>query len=572
MSIRHRPSLLGALLWIGLGILFLLQNFGIGPNFWVLAGRYWPVLLILLGLGKVIDYYFKKDAFSIRIGEIIGICVLILIGTSITSISETQVGRFVRELPIEIGDYSVRPGQWIGESHTFTEEASVALEQSMPIRIENSYGTVSVSPGSDREVRVRLKKVVYGKGSQAKDFASKIRIEAGPGAGAGAATADKPEAEPLKKTEDSWFVVRTNRESLDTRENLINTDMEVLVPKNSQLEIRNAFGEIRAANIEGPMELSTTHRPLDIRDCTGPFTLSNRYGETRLTNLKGNVTLTGRGKIYLENIKGDVNVTNEYSPLEISNVDGKVAVSITENSVRVEKVTGPVTIEARGARVNVDNLKDSLRLTVSHQGADISGVAGGVVIESRFANLSLKDIGGNAEIQSNSDNVRADEIKGSLKLKGRASGVRVHRILGPLDIQTTLKDVTVSDAAGSCSITNEHGNVSVSAQSLDIGGVRIRNRNGAIELSLPEGSSFEMDAVARNGNIQSSYPDLGPSRKDGNSETLKSKIGTGGPRILLETEYDNIRISGTARGAGVRSVRNAKSRNFSNVRLNLGIR
>ena len=45
MSLKRRPSLLGALLWIGLGTLFLLRNFGIGPDFWSMAARYWPIAL-----------------------------------------------------------------------------------------------------------------------------------------------------------------------------------------------------------------------------------------------------------------------------------------------------------------------------------------------------------------------------------------------------------------------------------------------------------------------------------------------------------------------------------------------
>ena len=80
MSHKHRPSLLGALIWIGIGVLFLLQNFGFGPNVWSLARRYWPVLLILLGLGKIIEYFLNKDSVSIRVGEIFGILFLLFIG------------------------------------------------------------------------------------------------------------------------------------------------------------------------------------------------------------------------------------------------------------------------------------------------------------------------------------------------------------------------------------------------------------------------------------------------------------------------------------------------------------
>jgi hypothetical protein len=394
MSNRQRPSLLGALLWIGIGLLFLLSNLGIGRSFWSLAGRYWPVLLILFGLGKVIDYYLKKDAFSIRIGEIIGIFLLLIFGSAITRFADSHFARLVRDLPIEIGNASVRPGQWIGDSHTYTEEASYPLEHPSQIRIENSFGLVSVSPGSDSEIRVRLKKVVYADEPRAKQIASRIRLETSPESALAPSAAAKPEAEPEKTAEAGWYVVKTNRESVSSGERLFNTDLEVFIPRNSRLEVNNTFGEVKVSGINGAMNLSTTHRPLEVRDCTGPFTLSNRYGESRLTDLTGNVVLDGRGKAYLENIKGDVTVTNEYSPLEIMHVEGKVSVSITENSVRVEDAAGPVTIDARGARVNVSDLKNSLKVTASHQSVDISDVASDVSVDSRYSTLALRSIKG----------------------------------------------------------------------------------------------------------------------------------------------------------------------------------
>jgi hypothetical protein len=545
MSNRQRPSLLGALLWIGIGLLFLLSNLGIGRNFWSLAGRWWPVLLILFGLGKVIEYYFKKDAFSIRIGEILGVFFLVIFGSVLTKFADSHIARVFRELPIEIGTASVRPGQWIGESHTYTEEASYPLERPGPIRIVNSYGLVSVSPGSDSEIRVRLKKVVYAQESRARQIASDIHLEASPESALESPATAKPEAEPGKIQEPGWFVVKTNRESVSSGEKRFDTDLEVLIPRNSQLEVINTFGEVEVSGINGAMNLSTTHRPLEVRDCTGPFTLSNRYGESRLTDLTGNVVLEGRGKAYVENIRGDVTVTNEYSPLEIINVEGKVAVSLTENSVRVENATGPVVVDARGARVTVSGLKNSLRVTASHQSVDISDVASDVWIDSRYSTLALRDIKGSTEITSNSDRVTAEEIGGSLKLKGRASGVRIDGIRGPLDVQTSLKDVIVNDVADRCSITNEYADISLSAEKLGKGDMQIINRNGSIDLSLPEGASFVLNATARNGEIESDYAGLEPAGKEGTTAVLKSRVKAGGPTIVLETQYDNIRITGS---------------------------
>jgi hypothetical protein len=234
----------------------------------------------------------------------------------------------------------------------------------------------------------------------------------------------------------------------------------------------------------------------------------------------------------------------------------------------VEDASGPVTIDARGARVNVSDLKNTLKVTASHQYVDISDVASDVAVESRYSTLALRNIKGNTEITSNSDRVTAEEISGSFKLTARASGVRLDGIRGPVDVQTTLKDVFVNDVADRCSIANEYADITVAARELGKGDVQIRNRNGSINLALPEGASFTMDATARNGQIKSDYAGLEPVAKEGNVAVLKSKVKAGGPRIVLETQYNNIRITGSP--AKERDRGTHKERKEETVNLNLG--
>jgi hypothetical protein len=547
MSHKRRPSLLGALLWVGVGILFLLQNFGVGIDFWSLAGRYWPLLLILLGLGKVIDYFLKKDAVSVSIGEIIGILFLLIIGSALTKISTNHFVQIAREWPIQIGGISVKPGQWMGESHAFTEEAVVSsLDRPLPIRIENSYGSISVIPGGNREVRARLKKTVYSNESRARDIAAEIRLELRTEKKGDSTTVVKPEAEPGKKSDTEYFVVRTNRESLNSKDYMFNTDLEVTIPKNSQVQIQNAFGDVHVGGINGKIDIDTAHRSLDVRDCTGEFTISTRFAESRLTNLVGNVKLDSRsrGPAYIENIKGNVNVASEYSPVEVINVDGKVQLTNTEGSIRIERITKPVIIDSRGTEVRVQNLQDSLKISASHKDVEVSDVSSDVVVESRYATITLKRIKGNIDIRSNSDEVSADDIRGGLRLMGSGSGVRIHGIAGPLDVQTTLKDVVVSDYADSCTVTSEYAGISVSSRNLAKGDVRLKNKNGDVDLFLPENASFVIDATARNGKVESSYSGLGLG-KNGDVRELKTKVNNGGPKFLLETSNGTIRIHPT---------------------------
>jgi hypothetical protein len=80
----------GAILLIGLGALFLYGNLRPGLDPWWLLARYWPLLLVFLGLGKLWDYYQRRanpDAPSKRWlggGEIAIIVLVVLFGIALS--------------------------------------------------------------------------------------------------------------------------------------------------------------------------------------------------------------------------------------------------------------------------------------------------------------------------------------------------------------------------------------------------------------------------------------------------------------------------------------------------------
>ena len=90
MAEFRRGSMVGAILLIGLGVLFLYSNLRPGLDPWWILARYWPLLLIFLGLGKLWDYYQRRsspDAASRRWlggGELAIILLVALFGIALT--------------------------------------------------------------------------------------------------------------------------------------------------------------------------------------------------------------------------------------------------------------------------------------------------------------------------------------------------------------------------------------------------------------------------------------------------------------------------------------------------------
>ena len=59
MSNTKKESLFWGLIILVLGMLFLLKNFGLEINIWHLLGKYWPLILVYIGV-KNIYLYVKK--------------------------------------------------------------------------------------------------------------------------------------------------------------------------------------------------------------------------------------------------------------------------------------------------------------------------------------------------------------------------------------------------------------------------------------------------------------------------------------------------------------------------------
>jgi hypothetical protein len=535
MAYKQRPSLLGAMLWLGLGVLFLLNNFSIGPDARSLITHYWPVLLILLGVATILDHFFPKEAIAIRLGESIGIFFLIIICMGITIIQDARFNNIFRDFQF----HNIKQTHWLpfpyfGRTHTFTEKKSYPAEKGIPVNIENYYGSVTVLPGQDNEISVRLEKVIYAYEAQtAQSIADEIHLQ-------GAANETK--------SGNAWLDLRTNRAALNSTDHAFNTNMEISVPKNSHVTIKNSFGNVRVSEINGTLNLNAAQSNIDVQNCMGALTISTRFGESRLRNLTGKVEVNSQGKVFAENIHGDIQINNEFSPIELLNVDGKVSVSNNGGNLKLDNIAKAVDIRAQGAQVKIRGLKESLKVNADYSNLDLRDIGSGIQIESRYSTIQLRDIQGDITMDSNSDNITARTIRGNYKLSARATGIRLNDLKGNADIETSLQDIFISGLEGDCVAANEYAGIHISAQKLHKL-IQAKNHSGKIDLFIPESSAFDIIATARNGEVKTDYYGLPAAVRENTTMVLRSQIKSGAPKILLDTDYGNIRIS---RSSGAR--------------------
>jgi DUF4097 and DUF4098 domain-containing protein YvlB len=170
----------------------------------------------------------------------------------------------------------------------------------------------------------------------------------------------------------------------------------------------------------------------------------------------------------------------------------------------------------------------------------ISDVQGRVALDGDFfGDTDLAHITAPVHFHSTRTDIEVVAIPGDLSID--SGDLQLNNAAGPAKISTHAKDVECSAITGDLRVEDGDGDISVGAVA-PLGELQIHNRNGAIHLTVPQGAGFQLQATARNGNVESKL-NL-PVSSAGEGQSVSGRVGGGGPRIELVADHGDIEIAG----------------------------
>ncbi len=131
----------------------------------------------------------------------------------------------------------------------------------------------------------------------------------------------------------------------------------------------------------------------------------------------------------------------------------------------------------------------------------------------------------------------------NLDVKDYKSRTEVNDIESDVNIETYKGEVEVGRLSGSLTLETYKGEARVSFARL-VGRSRFETYKGSIDISLPKGKGFELDAdIGRHGTFDSDFAIERDRRRDRRSSLeLRSPIHGGGPLVRLKTDHGTIRL------------------------------
>jgi hypothetical protein len=275
--------------------------------------------------------------------------------------------------------------------------------------------------------------------------------------------------------------------------------------------VQNGDGyEVRPTGVGGDSRVSVD---MDIAvPKKASVAVHNEKGDISITDMGTGVNIdSGRGDIDIRNTTGDVSIDMRHGDAKIADTKGDVKVSGNGESVEVANASGSFTINGEFVGpVRADKVAKGVRF-VSHR-----------------TDLTLTQLSGHMEASSGS--LEIVDAPGNLQVKSRE------------------EDINIENAGGKVRIEDRGGNIQLRFSSPPKDDIEIVNSSGAITLTLPESSSFEILADCHSGDIESEFEGetLKKTTTDPDSR-LEGKYGRGrGPKITLKTSYGSISIHKTS--------------------------
>ena len=517
---KGRPGLLSGLFWTGLGVAIALDLLG-QAEFAEFFGLYWPLLVVLFGIGKIVDYYRLQGRMQFRAIELVGILFIGLLGILLSHAAEAHFGEL--NLPWAM----MSTGEERSSRHTETIEETVPAHGLQGVEITNIYGDVTVEPGAAESVAIRLSKEFLARRQdweRALERNKRVKI--------------------TTRSRDSLLRIGTNRARIGrSGAHRFKSHLYVTVPPEFQVTIRNKYGQVKVERTAGGCDVANRLGSVSINEIVGDVVVTNERGETTLRRVQGLVKVENRrGAVHIEDVSGSVEAGTTFETLTVRKLKGSLLAKNQFGKVRVSDIQGEAAINAPGSEVNATAVDNDLKIQNSNQAVTVRNSRSLELQTQSPGRVEIRGLTGPIHINAQQALIHGEDLSDQVVVLAKASRVRLRRLEGPFKVATSLRPVRIEDFLLGGEIQNEFGEVSLSTGRGPRDAITVSNKDGDISLALPGEAAFRLSALAPGGSVKSEFGETSNDEGD-QPHSLETSVGEGGPLVRLLTTNSQIRVS-----------------------------
>src|SRR6202049_409202 len=354
-------SIFSGLILLFIGVLLLLHNYR-GFELSDVVLHWWPLVLIFWGAIKLYERTASPGARQAGGARLTGGEVFLVLGLLALVGIVVGVEQARQRMP---GINIDLPGEAFASS---LDIAPRAVAPNVRITVRAGRGDVTVRAADEAEIRVSGKVNVKSWNENAARRKS-----------------EGVSAEIVQNGDG--YEVRPTGTGGDSR---VSVDLNVVVPKKSQLTVRSEKGDISVSDMAAPVTIDGVNGDLEVRGTKGDVSIDMRRGDAKITDTKGDVKISGRGdSIDVGNTSGSFTINGEFvGPVRAEKVAKGVRFVSHRTDLTLNKLSGHM--EASSGNLDVVDAPGNLILRTRDEDVTIENASGKINIDDRNGNINVR--------------------------------------------------------------------------------------------------------------------------------------------------------------------------------------
>jgi putative adhesin/cell wall-active antibiotic response 4TMS protein YvqF len=440
----QRRSMAGPVVLILLGGVLLLATLGVLHPQPLLRffGTYWPALIILWGVIKLVEYQQAQKEGTRPSGIGAG-GVVLLIFLIVFGLSATQASRFnwdeIRD-HINLGDEDL---QLFGHTYSYDDQLQQAFPAGAVLRIVNDHGAVNVTVSDDNQIRVLAHKRINADNQQEADKFN-------------------PGTKPQINISDNAVTVNANTQGAG--DHSVTTDLDVSMPRKAPVVVTSRRGDVSVLGRDGDVEISSQRGDVSTTDINGKVNLNLARGTARVSNVSSDVTVQGRADdVSLEDVKGSARLSGEFDTIKLSKIANAVSFKSARTDMEFSKLSGDLDMDSGDMRAS--DLMGPFRLLTRSKDVRLTGVNGDVRMENENGAIEIRmNKLGNMQVSNRNSDIQIYlPDKAAFQVDAHSRGGEIESDFDALKVDNGDNQATASGAVGGGGphlvINNEHGGI-----------------------------------------------------------------------------------------------------------------
>ena len=431
---RPPRSIAGAVVLIIIGLVFLLLTMGVIEHHTIglLFAHYWPVLLILWGIIKLIEHEHAKRAGQpsrgIGVGGVFLLIFLVGAGLIATQIARVDWGRFGDHIQFGDRDFDEI---FSGSAFDYSDELQQTFPKGGSLHINDDRGTITVNVGDSDTIKVSVRKSVHADRQQEADSYN---------------TRTKPQITVVDKT------VTLNANTQGAGNKGVTADLDVYVPRNTDLVITSRRGDVSITGMNGSVEVNHQRKgEVGVSDHSGDVVLNLEGTSARAQHLKGDLTVQGHvSEVSVEDVDGAVHLNGEFQEsVRLVRVRRGVTFHSSRTDMEFSRLDGRLDLDTQDLRA--DSLAGPMRLITRSKDISLEGLSGDLRLENEHGTVSLSlHKPGNIQIDNRKGDVQISIPSSvAVKVDARTRGGDIESDFSELKIENADKQSTATGSIGS---------------------------------------------------------------------------------------------------------------------------